>query len=120
MSRLWVLFAGLVTFTLATIGSVLLYFKPLSDNDSPGMPWPDAIILPIYLIGSVLLHDWLSSSTKSSYKAAAALGLAQAILIVDLLARGERGVVTAAAGIAMLVVTWGSLAAVHGRLTHYE
>lgn len=117
MNKLLVIFAGLFTFTLANVGCLIIFFKPLSDGDAVGQPWPAAVAIPIYIVASVSLHDWLSRVTASSYKAAIALGGAQTILIVDLLARGERGVVTAGAGIVMLVITWGTLAFVHARLT---
>ena len=117
MNKLLVIVAGILTFTVTTVGCVFLFFKPLSDGDTLGQPWPAGVAVPIYMIASVLLHDWLSRVTSSSYRAALALGCAQAILIVDLLARGERGAVTAIAGIAMLLTTWGALAIVHARLT---
>ena len=117
MSRIWVLVAGVTAFTVTTIGCVVLFFKPLSENDTIGAPWPAVIAVPIYMTASVVLHDWLSRAVSSSYKAAFALGAAQAILIVDLLARAERGPVTAVAGIAMLIVTWGSLGFVHAWVT---
>ena len=115
-----VILAGVLTLFVSTVVCVLLFFKPLSDGDSPGAPWPDWIALPIYLIFSVILHDWLSVRIRNSYTAALALGAAQAVLIVDLLARGERGVVTAIAGIAMLIITWGTLAFVHNLMTRSQ
>ena len=118
MSKLWVYCAGILAFSVTTIGCVVLFFKPLSGSDTVGHPWPVAVSVSFYVIASVLLHDWLSIAAASSYKAAFALGAAQAILIVDLLARGERGLVTAAAGIAMLVITWGTLAVVHRSMTN--
>ena len=117
MNKLWVICAGLVTFTVTTIGCVLIFFKPLAEADTPGQPWPTPIAILVYVAASVLIHDWLSRTTAGSYRAAFALGSAQAILIIDLLARGERGLVTALAGIVMLVITWGSLAAVHAWMT---
>jgi hypothetical protein len=120
VSKLWVICAGIITFTVTTIGCVLIFFKPLSENDTLGQPWPAAVAIAIYVFASVFLHDWLSRAASSSYKAAFALACAQAILIVDLLARGERGVITAVAGIAMLIITWGALAAMHAWMTRSQ
>ncbi len=117
MSRLWAILASGITFAITTIGSVLLFFKPIAEGDTPAQPWPAPVAVLGYVAASALLHDWLSRSAVGSYKAAIALGGAQGILIIDLLARGERGFVTAMAGLMMLVITWGSLAAVHAWMT---
>ncbi len=117
MSRLWAIFASGFTFAVTTIGCVLIFFKSIAEGDTPGQPWPTALAILVYVAASAVLHDWLSRNAVGSYKAAVALGGAQGILIIDLLARGERGFVAAMAGLVMLVITWGSLAAVHAWMT---
>jgi hypothetical protein len=117
VNKLLVICAGSLTFAVATVGCVVIFFKSVAGSDVSSEPWPAAVAIIVYVAASVLLHDWLSRTAAGPYRAAFALGCAQAILIVDLLARGERGFLTAVAGIVMLAITWGSLAVVHSRMT---
>jgi hypothetical protein len=71
----------------------------------------------IYLVLSVMLLDWTAQRTRNSFSAAFVIAAAQFIFVVDLLARGERGVLTAVAGTALLAATWLAVAFVYSRLT---
>ena len=83
---------------VVTIIGVLLFFRPLAETDVVATARPPLIALSIYSVLSVLLLDWAARRTGSSYSAAFIIASAQLIFIADLLGRGERGVLTAAAG----------------------
>jgi hypothetical protein len=102
---------------VVTIVGVVFFFRPLVETDAVSTPWPAPLAISIYLISSVLLLDWAACQTRSSYSAAFIIASAQVIFIVDLLSRGERGILTAATGIALLATTWAIVAFVHSRLS---
>ena len=118
MPQRWIaIFASIVTMGVVTIGGVLLVFRPIAEGDTVSPAWPPVLAILVYLVLSVLLLDWAARQTRSSYSAAFVIASAQFIFIVDLLSRGERGMMTAAAGTALLAVTWSCVAFVHSRLT---
>ena len=113
MIRRWkAILASIITFGLVTITGVMFFFRPLAEADAVSPAWPAAIAISVYLVLSVILLDWAARRTRSSYSASA-----QFIVIVDLLSRGERGILTAAAGTALLITSWACVAFVHARLT---
>ena len=116
--RRWkAILASIITFGLVTIAGVVFIFRPLAEADTVSSAWPAPIAISVYLVLSVVLLDWAARRTRSSYSAAAIIASAQFIVIVDLLSRGERGVLTAAAGTALLIISWACVAFVHSRLT---
>ena len=121
MANNWkAILASIVTMAIVTVVGVLLFFRPLAEADTVTAAWPPLIGIAVYLILSVLLLDWAVRKTRSSYSAAFIIASAQFIFIIDLLARGERGLLTAAAGTALLIVSWASVAFVHSRLTRTD
>ncbi len=118
MAQRWkAILASIVTMGLVTVTGVIFIFRPLAEADTASAAWPAPVAILVYLVLSVLLLDWAARRTRSTYSAAFIIGSAQFIVIVDLLSRGERGVLTAAAGTALLIVSWGCVAFVHSRLT---
>jgi drug/metabolite transporter (DMT)-like permease len=111
------LIASFITMIVLTIGGVLLFFRPIADSDIASNPWPAPIALAVYSGLSILLMDWAAQRLKSSYAAAFIVAGAQVIFIIDLLARGERGYLTALAGVVLVAATWVSVAFVHSRFT---
>ena len=109
------LIASFITMALVTIGGVLLFFRPIAESETASSPWPAPIALEVYSGLSILLHDWAAQQLRSSYSAAFIVAGSQAIFVIDLLARGERGYLTALAGVTLLVVTWLGVAFVHTR-----
>ena len=109
--------ASIVTMGVVTIIGVLFVFKPMAEADAASAAWPPLVAISVYLVLSVLLLDWAARRTRNSYSAAFIIASAQIIFIVDLLSRGERGVLTAAAGTVLLAATWCCVAFVHSRLT---
>ena len=114
------LVASIVTYGLVTVIGVLFLFQPITAGDTVGEPWPPAIAIATYLVLSVLLLDWAACRTGSSWAAAIVIGSAQLIFIVDLLARGERGLKTAIAGALLVALSWAAVAFVHDRLTRKD
>lgn len=119
MRRWAAIVASIVAFGVVTMLGVVFIFRPVAEGDPAASPWPPLIAIAVYLVLSVFLLDWAAHRMDSSYSAAFVIAAAQSILIVDLLARGERGLVTAAAGIALVAVSWVSVAFVHSRLTSH-
>lgn len=118
MTRRWTaIVASIVAFGLVTMLGVLFVFRPVAAADTISSPWPPLVAIAVYLVLSVSLLEWSARRMRSSYSAAFAIAAAQSIFIVDLLSRGERGLMTAGAGIAVLSISWASVAFVHSRLT---
>lgn len=117
LSRWKAILVSIVTMGLVTVAGVIFLFRPIAQGDTVSAAWPAPIAITVYLVLSVMLLDWTAQRTRNSFSAAFIIAAAQFILIVDLLARGERGLLTAVAGTALLVATWLSVAFVHSRLT---
>ena len=118
MAQRWkAILASIITMGVITIAGVVFVFRPLAEADTPSAAWPPLIAITVYLVLSVLLLDWAAARLRSSYSAAFLIAAAQFIFILDLLARGERGLMTAVAGTALVAVTWTGVAFVHARMT---
>lgn len=117
LSRWKAILVSIVTMGLVTVVGVIFFFRPIAQGDTVSAAWPAPIAITVYLVLSVTLLDWTAQRTHNSFSAAFIIAAAQFILIVDLLSRGERGLLTAVAGTALLVATWLSVAFVHARLT---
>ena len=118
MSRKWrAIAASIVAFGVVMMLGVIFIFRPVAASDTLSAPWPPLVAIAVYLALSVALLDWSARRMRSAYAAAFVIAAAQSIFIIDLVARGERGVMTAAAGIAILSISWASVALIHSRLT---
>ena len=120
LSRWKAILVSIVTMGLVTVAGVVFFFRPIAQGDTVSAAWPAPFAITVYLVLSVLLLDWTAQRTRNSFSAAFIIAAAQFILIVDLLSRGERGLLTAVAGTALLVATWLSVAFVHSRLTSMQ
>lgn len=112
-SNLTVVVLTFLTVLVATVAGVLLFFQPVTQGDTGFVqvhPLP-AVLAYVGLCTAIFL--WATRETTSAYKAAFALIAPQAALVMDLTLRGERGLITGVAGIALLVVTWIAVALVH-------
>lgn len=112
--------AAFVTMALVTFVGVAFFFRPIAAADMPSAPWPAPIAVLVYLVLSIGLFDWTARRLGNASTAAVVIGGAQFILIVDLLARGERGLITALAGTGLLIATWFSVALVYALLAPEE
>ena len=113
MQKLTRLLASFLTIGIVTILGVVVFFRPIAEVDKASAAWPAPIALAIYAGLSVLLLDWAAQRLRSSYTAAFIIAAGQVIFLVDLLARGDRGLLTAAAGALLLTISWSSAAFVH-------
>ena len=117
MQRAKQLVASFLTMGAVTIAGVLFFFRPIVESDAPSAAWPAPFALAVYAGLSIALMDWAAKRLGSAFSAAFVVAASQAILIVDLLARGERGYLTALAGIALVAVTWIGVAFVYSKLS---
>jgi hypothetical protein len=116
--RRWlVLSIAFVTYGVLTLLGVLFWFKPIADGDQASGPLLSAPLnLAIYAALSVVLYDWAVRRTRDYFATAFVIGAAQYLLVVDLTLRGERGLATAGASAALIVLTWVSVALVYRQL----
>ena len=99
---------------LTTVG-VIFFFEPISKGDDTILELPPAVGL-VYIVLCALIYYWGYRETRNCFKAATIVVIPQAVLILDLMLRGDRGPITTAAGITLLIVTWYSTAFIHQRI----
>lgn len=105
--------AGWLAFGLTNLFLVLTLYQPYADVAPPiEAPVHPLIGFTVYITLVVVLFAWVVSHWISPWRAAVALGGAQFLLVnVDMVLRGDRAIETALASTAVMVVTWGALAA---------
>ena len=94
----------------------MLFFKPIADGDTGRLEVNPAAGLFIYVVLCVALFDWTARQIGSAYKAAFVVAASQFILIIDLMFRGDRGLITAVAGTVLLGVSWACVSYVYSLL----
>ncbi len=104
------LLAAFVAALLANLLGVLFFFEPIARGDTSTVSIHPALGLLLYVGLCIALLGWATQQLRSVFKAAFLVAAPQWVLIVDLTLRGERGVVTTAAGTVLLVGTWGLVA----------
>lgn len=115
--KTWIPIIGaVITSVVVNLVGVLMFFQPIAQADNDTISVHPAIGLSVYVVLGVWLFVWTSKHMKSVYKAAAVVALSQFILVVDLMMRGERGLLTVLAGGVLLAVTWASIAFVYRKL----
>ena len=107
--------AGLVVYGVVMLVLVLAVFRPVAGAVPPSEPPVQPLIaFAIYVVLAVLLYEWTVRRMSNPWRAAFALGAGQFILVnVDMVLRGDRAFITAAASTLVLVITWASLALVY-------
>jgi len=115
MKRSWVsVAAAFATMFVVTLIGVVLWFRPIAEQDEPGAPLlSPALSLTAYSLVSVVLFSWAARRMSSSSAAAFVIASAQIVLVIDLSMRGDRGWSTAGAGAVLIAATWAAVAAVH-------
>lgn len=111
------LLVSFLTMAIVTVVGVIAFFRPIAESDVTTAAWPAPVALAVYAGLSVLLMDWAARRLSNSYSAAFIVAGSQAIFVIDLLARGERGYSTAVAGLVLIAVSWAAVAFVHSRLS---
>ncbi len=108
--------AAIVSVAVNLVG-VIYFFRPIAEGDSaPDAPPPAAVGFLVYVLLSVGLLDWASRRFGHPVRVALLAALAQIVLIVDLVLRGERGVATGAAGSVLTLATWLAMGFVYDRV----
>ena len=107
--------AGLAVYGMLMLVLVLAVFRPAAEVMPPSEPPVTPIVaFAIYVVLAVLLFEWTARRMRNPWAAAFALGAGQFILVnVDMVLRGDRAFITAAASSLVLAVTWASLAVVY-------
>ena len=107
--------AGLAVYGSLMLILVLAVFRPAAEAAPPSEPPVQPLVaFAIYVVLAVLLFEWTARRMSNPWAAAFALGAGQFILVnVDMVLRGDRAVITAAASALVLAVTWASLALVY-------
>jgi uncharacterized membrane protein len=110
--------AAFITLAALYLAGVLLLLDPVAARDVASeslLPLPLAFLIAIAVY--VALFVWFERVVGDPFKAAAAIVLSQMALVnVDFVLSGKRGVATAAASTVILCVSWGAVAWVYGRL----
>lgn len=114
------LIAAFIAALVANLFGVLLFFKPVTEGDTSIVSIHPAIGLLIYIGLCISLFAWATKQMRNVYKGAFMIAAAQFILVVDLTLRGERGLLTAAAGTILLTVTWIFIAYVYSLFDRSE
>lgn len=107
--------AGLAVYGALMLVLVLAVFRPVAEVVPPSEPPVHPLIAyAIYVALAVLLFEWTARRMSNPWRAALALGAGQFILVnVDMVLRGDRAFITAAASTLVLAATWASLALVY-------
>ena len=123
-NRSYIIMAAVFTIVLIlTVVGVFAFFLPVTEGDATVVSVHPVVGVLFYVGACTGLYLWSVSELLSKYKGAFMLICPQSILIIDLMFRGQRGLVTTVAGITMLVCTWLVVAYIHTvlekKLTNY-
>jgi len=110
--------AAFVTLAASYLVGVLLLLDPVAARDvasEPLLPLPLSFLIAIAVY--IGLFVWLEGVVGDPFKAGMAIVLSQLALVnVDFVLSGKRGVATAAASTVILCVSWAAVAWIYGRL----
>jgi hypothetical protein len=109
--------AAFLASSLVTLAGVLLFFQPIQRSDAVHGPLTHpALGLAVYAALSIALFDRVARRLGARYEAAFVIGASQWVLVnLDFVLRGERGLMTAAAGTLLMAVTWSAAAFAYSR-----
>ena len=110
--------AAFIVAFIANLVGVLLFFKPIAESDTSIVHVHPALGLLVYVGLCIALFEWAARQMNSVYKAAFIVAAPQFVLGVDLAFRGERGLLTVAAGAILLAVTWAVVPYVYSLFVH--
>lgn len=107
-----------LTLAVLYLAGVVLLLDPVAAGDAPAgplIPLPIAFLLAIAVY--VGLFVWVEQRMRSPFSAAMTIALSQFALVnVDYVLSGKRGLATAAASTVILFVSWSAVAVVYARL----
>lgn len=104
-----------LTLGVLYLAGVVLLLDPIASGDAPTVapiPMPIAFIIAIAIY--VGLFVWVEKRMPSPFSAAMTIALSQFALVnVDYVLSGKRGLATAGASTVILFVSWSAVAAVY-------
>lgn len=100
------LIAAFIAALIANLLGVFLFFEPITEGDTSTITIHPALGLLVYIGLCISLLEWATRQMRNVYKGAFMVAAPQFILVADLTLRGERGLLTAAAGTILLTATW--------------
>lgn len=107
-----------LTLAVLYLAGVVLLLDPIVADDAPTgalIPVPIAFVIAIAVY--VALFVWVEQRMRSPFSAAMTIAFSQFALVnVDHVLSGKRGVATAAASTVILFVSWSAVALVYARL----
>lgn len=107
-----------LTLAILYFAGVILLLDPVAAGDAPTrplIPLPIAFVVAIAVY--VALFVWMERRMRSPFSAAMAIALSQFALVnVDYVLSGKRGLATAAASTVILFVSWSAVAVVYAWL----
>lgn len=107
-----------LTLAILYLAGVILLLDPVAAGDAPIrplIPLPIAFVVAIAVY--VALFVWIERRMRSPFSAAMAIALSQFALVnVDYVLSGKRGLATAAASTVILFLSWSAVAVVYAWL----
>ena len=117
--RMKPILSALVVGYVVFLGGVTYFFGPILANDAPAgamVPgWLSLLVVSVLLIG---LYDWVAQAVGKPVQAAMIIAVSQ-ILLVDVyyVLNGSRGVAAGGASALLLLVAWGLIGTVYGKMS---
>jgi uncharacterized membrane protein YesL len=109
------IFGAFLTLAGFYLAGVILLLDPIAAGAAPTgplLPMPIAFVIAIVVY--VSLFVWVEKRMQSPFSAAMAIAFSQFALVnVDYVLSGKRGLATAAASTVILFVSWSAVAAVY-------
>jgi hypothetical protein len=112
------IFGAFLTLAVLYLAGVVLLLDPIAAGDAPTGPLiPMPIAFVIAIAAYVALFVWVEKRMPGPFSAAMAIAFSQFALVnVDYVLSGKRGLATAAASTVILFVSWSGVAAVYAWL----
>jgi hypothetical protein len=117
--RMKPILGALVAAYAINFAGVTYFFGPIAANDAPaGAMVPGWLSLAIVSVLLILFYDWANQAVGSPVQTAMIVAIFQ-ILLVDVyyVLNGSRGIAAAGASAVLLLVGWGVIGMVYGKLS---
>lgn len=113
--RLAPLAAAFLALLIVYFVGVWFFFEPILAADTPGAPLVHpAVGVPLSILSQIVLFEWVRRQMASALKAAFAVAASQFLLVdFDFVLSGKRGLETAGASAALLLVGWAAVVVVY-------
>ena len=117
--RMKPILGALVAAYVINFAGVTYFFGPIAANDTAAEAMvPSWLSLAIVSVLLILFYDWVNQAVGTPVQSAMIVAISQ-ILLVDVfyVLNGTRGIATAGASAALLLVGWGVIGMVYGQLS---